>query len=131
MPAVPLESPTKLCPSSPPSPPCLVASRNREAKAKSSCVRCAGSRTNRRKISARSAKSNENIQNKYVREREKKEYSVLERVMAKLVGGCVWQELSHYLVTPLLLRRCHYLVRFSIKIKLPTFRLESILHKWI
>ena len=72
MPAVPLESPTKLCPSSPPSPPCLVASRNREAKAKSSCVRCAGSRTNRRKISARSAKSNENIQNKYVREREKK-----------------------------------------------------------
>ena len=65
-------------------------------------------------------------------ERErKKEYSVLERVMAKLVGGCVWQELSHYLVTPLLLRRCHYLVRFSIKIKLPTFRLESILHKWI
>ena len=32
MPAVPLESPTKLCPSSPPSPPCLVASRNREGK---------------------------------------------------------------------------------------------------
>ena len=36
MPAVPLESPTKLCPSSPPSPPCLVAqvvaSRNHEGK---------------------------------------------------------------------------------------------------
>ena len=58
-------------------------------------------------------------------------------------GRTVWwhtvvvvrQELSHYLVTgtkwPPPPHCCHYLVRFSIKIKLPTFQLESILRKWI
>ena len=120
-----MESPTKLCPSSPPSPPCLVAqvvaSRNREAKAKSSCVRCAGSRTNRRKISARSAKSNENIQNKYVREREKRSTLCLRGSWPSWLVGVCGRNCPIILSLPYYCAAVITLLGFQLKSNCPPF----------